>query len=308
MKYKDYYQILGVQREATQEQIQKAYRALARKYHPDINKSPDAEERFKDINEAYDVLKDPEKRKKYDTLGANWRHGQDFTPPPGWSGATMDFGDIFASGDFGDFFEAFFSGGASRSRRSSRVSRKGEDRTAEIEISLEDAYTGATKEISFTTLEVDGSGRNVPRTKTLSVTIPKGITDGKRIRLPGQGGPPSGGGTPGDLFIRVKIAPSQWKLEDRDISVELPITPSEAALGGEAELKLPDGKTVSLKIPPCSSSGARLRLRGKGMPGSSGNDGDLFVVLKVVLPKSLSDAERELYAKLAKTSGFKPRS
>ncbi len=309
MEYKDYYKILGVSRDASPEEIKKAYRKLARQYHPDRNKSPDAEDRFKEINEAYEVLKDPEKRKRYDALGPGWRHGQNFTPPPGWESVQVDISDLFGDGDLGgfsDFFRTIF-GGAAR-RGASRVARRGEDRTAEISIPLEDSYSGAKREISFSTLERTPDGSLRPKTKTIELTIPKGIVDGQRIRLPGQGGPPSGSGEPGDLYITVRIQPHPlFKLEGRDIYIDLPVAPWEAALGAKVPVPLPDGRKVDLTVPPCSPSGRKLRLRGKGLPNPRGKAGDLYAVLKIVLPERLTAEEKKLYEKLADVSRFRPR-
>ncbi|MEW6378529.1 MAG: DnaJ C-terminal domain-containing protein [bacterium] len=331
IKFQDYYQVLGVPRNASQDDIQRAYRKLARKYHPDINKSPDAEERFKKINEAYEVLKDPEKRKRYDMLGENWRAGQDFTPPPGWDfrggraagtgGGTWrgvnfsDLGDIggLGGGKFSDFFETLFGAGLGGFRTAGGRTQagdwtaRGQDREAEITIPLEDAYQGAKKTISLESVRPDAAGQPQRVTQNLEVTIPAGITDGKRIRLSGQGEKGMGGGPPGDLYLRVHIAPHPvFQLKGHDLIVEVPVTPWEAALGAQVEVPTMEG-TARVKIPAGVQSGQRLRLRGKGLPMSGGMRGDLYAMIQVAVPKTLDPKERELFEELARHSSFQPR-
>lgn len=327
VKFQDYYEILGVERGATQEQIQAAYRKLARKYHPDVNKSPDAEEKFKRLNEAYEVLRDPEKRRRYDSLGENWQAGQDFTPPPGWEffssrtgrsggqGFAFDFfgGDGFEESPFSgfsDFFDMLFGGGlGGRPRRSSTGGGRtsswasaGEDQEAEITISLEEAHRGGRKTLTLET--TDGRRRE---SRTLEVNIPAGTPDGHRLRLRGQGGSGAGGGPAGDLYLRVRIAPHPlFRLNGKDLEVEVPVAPWEAALGARIEVPLIDGK-ASLKLPPGVQSGQRLRLRGKGLAQRNGAQGDLYAILKIVVPASLSARERELFEELARVSTFRPR-
>jgi len=317
VKFQDYYETLGVDRGATQAQIQAAYRKLARKLHPDVNKSPDAEEKFKRLNEAYEVLRDEDKRKRYDSLGENWQAGQDFSPPPGWEffgarpgsrgGRGFRF-DLFGGEDFedsplsgfSDFFEMLFGGptnGRGRSGRMSAWSRAapGQDQEAEITISLEEAHRGARK-----TLSLQGG-------KTLEVNIPAGATDGHRLRLRGQGGSGRGGAEAGDLYLRVRLAPHPvFRLNGQDLEVEVPISPSEAALGARIQVPLLDGQ-ASLKLAPGAQSGQRLRLRGKGLSRRGGGQGDLYAVLRIVVPASLSPQERELYEQLSRVSSFRPR-
>lgn len=335
VKFQDYYEILGIPRDAAQEQIQSAYRKLARKYHPDINKDKDAEDKFKKISEAYEVLKDPEKRKKYDMLGANWKTGDDFTPPPGWeqwqtgsrhrtdphSGFDFgfDFGDMgtsFGSG-FSDFFESLF-GDAFQGFRTTRSthngagggfhsSARGQDQEAELTITLEEAYTGTKKNITLSYSEVDGAGRIKQKSKTLDVTIPSGITDGKRLRLSGQGSKGGTKGAAGDLYLRIHIAPHHnFRVKGADIEIDTPITPWEAALGAEITVPLVQG-SAKLKLQPGIQSGQRLRIKGKGLKKNKNQQGDLYTVVKIVVPKDLSSEERELFSKLSKTSSFKPR-
>ena len=325
VKYKDYYEILGVPRNATQEEIHAAYRKLARKYHPDVNKSPDAEEKFKEIGEAYEVLKDPEKRKKYDQLGANWKAGQDFTPPPGWDvhfdfwtpGSAADRGETsWRTTDFSDFFETLF-GGAFRKagKKSERTSgpfagtwvQNGEDTEAKITISLEDAYRGGTKSIMLQTPKVDEKGNVTLETKSYDVKIPAGVVPGQKIRLSGQGKPGVGGGKPGDLYLIVDISPHPYyRLEGRDIYYKLYVTPWEAALGANIDVPTPGG-FVTVRIPPGTSSGKKLRLRGKGLPNPKGKPGDFYVEIEVAVPEKLSPKERELFEELKKHSTFNPR-
>lgn len=315
MKYKDYYQALGVSKTATQKEIQAAYRKLARKLHPDVNKAPDAEESFKTINEAYEVLKDPEKRKRYDALGANWREGENYTPPPGWENVQFDFGTSpggfgfeGGGGQFSDFFQELF--GRSSSRRSTKErpdwAMRGADQEADIELTLEEAYHGVSKTLRLQQLERDGAGWT-PKIKEINVHIPVGASEGKRIRLAGQGSPGSGGGN-GDLYLRVHILPHQlFNVSGTDLEIEIAISPWEAALGTKVELPTLTGK-VNLTIPPGIQSGQKLRLRGKGMPASKGWFGDLYAIIKIAVPKQLSDRERELFEELSRISTFDPRA
>jgi curved DNA-binding protein len=254
MEFKDYYKTLGLARDASQDDIKRAYRKLARKYHPDVSKEPNAEARFKEVGEAYEVLKDPEKRKAYDQFGANWKEGQDFRPPPGWEpGFSFSGGGFTNEGDFSDFFESLF--GQARGRRRGGFRTRGEDQVARINISLEDAYNGATQSISLNVPEQAPDGSVVANTRTLNVRIPKGITEGQRIRLAGQGSPGLGGGPAGDLYLEVGFRPHRhFHADKRDIFLDLPITPWEAALGQTVTVPTLGG-SVELRIPAGSQSG-----------------------------------------------------
>ena len=311
MKFKDYYEILGVSRDATQDEIKRAYRKLARRYHPDVSTEPDAETRFKELGEAYEVLKDPEKRAAYDQFGENWKHGQDFTPPPGWDAGFEFAGGGFTGAEaepFSDFFESLFGGGGFRRAGGHRQGwrTKGEDHHAKILIDLEDAYHGAEKSLSLKVPEVDPSGHVVTRTRTLNVKIPKGITRGQRIRLRGQGAPGSGGGEPGDLYLEVDFRPHPfYRIEGRDLYLDLPVTPWEAALGATVKVPTPGG-IVDLKIPPGSRSGRKLRLKGRGLPGNP--PGDEYVVLTIETPAAKTEEQRQLYERMAEIMPFNPRS
>lgn len=310
MEFKDYYKIMGVSRDASAEEIKRAYRKLARKYHPDVSKEPDAEARFKEINEACEVLKDPEKRAAYDQLGTRWKAGEDFRPPPDWNVGGFDFGG-FEGGPthFSDFFEALF-GGASPfgTRRSPRQGfrMRGENEYARLQISLEEAYRGATRTITLQIPEPDAQGRLVTRTRTLQVRIPAGVTQGQQIRLAGQGAPGIGGGPAGDLFLEIELlAHPLFRLEGRDVYLDLPVTPWEAALG--ATVSVPTlGGTVDMKIPAGSQSGQKLRLRGRGLPGRS--PGDQYVVLQIMTPPAHNEAAKDLYRRMAREMPFNPRS
>ena len=317
VKFQDYYEILGVGRDASEGEIKKAYRKLARTYHPDVNKDREAEEKFKQINEAHEVLKDPEKRKLYDQLGPDWQSGQEFKPPPGWEDVHFDFqtgpgAEAFDfGGGFSDFFETLFggrmaAGGGGGVRQASWVMR-GQDQEAQIEVSLEDAYHGATRTITLQGHEIDPQGQIRPTVQNIQVKIPPGVTDGTRIRLSGKGGEGMGGGTPGDLYLRVNIEPHlRFRVEGHDLVVDVPLAPWEAALGSTVEVPVMDG-TVNLKIPAGSQSGQKLRLRGKGLPKKDSQKGDLFVRLKIAIPKDLSKREEELFSEMAKVSTFDPR-
>ncbi len=320
VKYKDYYNILGVERSAAQDSIQKAYRKLARKFHPDVNKDKDAEEKFKEINEAYEVLRDPEKRKRYDTLGANWKAGQDFTPPPGWENVTFDFGGGNGQGlgDFSDFFASLFGGGGlggfegipgmgGFGGRRASMRRRGQDHEVELELSLDEIHRGGTRKIEIAVPAMRSDGTMAMERQNYDVTIPRGITEGSRIRLAGRGGPGGPGGEPGDLYLNVRLRPDpRFQLEGFDLRGTLPITPWEAALGAEVSVPTLDG-SVTMKIPAGSQSGQSLRLRGKGLPAREGGHGDLYMTLKIVVPRDLSPRERELFESLARDSHFRPR-
>ncbi|MDA1076791.1 MAG: DnaJ domain-containing protein [Proteobacteria bacterium] len=315
MKFKDYYTTLGLDRTASADEIKRAYRRLARKYHPDVSKEPDAEARFKEMKEAYEVLKDPEKRTAYDQFGENWEAGQDFQPPPDWQREfrfnTGRGGQPGAGSDgFSDFFDTLFGsgrgsggfgGGAYREMRMG-----GQDMNASISISIEDAYRGATRQIALDMPQAGPDGRVTNKRRTLNVTIPKGIKAGQRIRLEGQGGPGMGKGAPaGDLYLMVELEKHPvYEVQGRDVHVTLPVTPWEAALG--RTVKAPTlGGPVDLKIPPGASSGKRLRLKGRGMPGSPA--GDQYVQLKVVMPANPGSEALALYEQLERVEAYNPR-
>lgn len=321
--FRDYYEVLGVPRTATQEEIQRSYRKLARKYHPDVNKAKDAEERFKEIGEAYEVLKDPDKRSKYDQLGANWKDGQEFRPPPGWEqhfgfgpgmgGQTEFRWSSSGGGDFSDFFEMLFggrgrsAGGRTGPGRGPVWSQAGADQEAVVRIRLEDAFHGATRSITLQSQTVTPDGKVSVQEKNYDVKIPAGILPGQKIRLGGQGGEGVGGGPRGDLYLKVEIEPHPiFKLEGRDLTMPLQITPWEAVLGAEVQVSTLAGP-VTLKVPPGSQSGQKMRLRGKGMPNPKGAPGNLYVVLNIMVPRHPSARERELFEKLQETSSFNPR-
>ena len=311
MEFKDYYQIMGVKRDATQDEIKRAYRQLARKYHPDVSKQADAEASFKELGEAYEVLKDPEKRAAYDQLGANWKAGQDFRPPPDWKEGFEFSGGDFAGGEtagFSDFFESLY-GRGSGPGRGSRASfhAQGEDRHARVLIDLEDAYTGTTRSITLRVPEIDAQGRVSTREHTLSVTIPRGIRAGQHIRLAGQGAPGIGQGKPGDLDLEGGFRPhARYRVEERDVYLDLPVAPWEAALGATVKVPSPNG-IVELKIPAGSAAGRKLRLKGRGIPGNT--PGDLYVVLQIALPSADTDAATVFYRNMAEQfKSFDPRA
>lgn len=307
MEFRDYYQILGVEKAATADEIKKAYRKLARKYHPDVSKEPDAEKHMKDINEANAVLSDPEKRAAYDQLGNRYQAGQDFQPPPGWdegyefSGADFSGADM---GDASDFFASLF-GQAGRGRRDGSYQMRGEDRHAKIFIDLADVYHGTTRAITLHAPQVDEQGRVVSRDHSLKVRIPKGVKEGQHIRLTGQGSPGFGGGPMGDLYLEVHFRPDpRYRVEGRDVYASVPVTPWEAALGAAIETPTPSG-TVQVKVPAGSQTGRKLRLKERGIPGEP--PGDLYVVLEVVLPPANTDKARQLYETMARELAFNPR-
>jgi curved DNA-binding protein len=303
VEFKDYYEIMGVARDASAEDVKRAYRRLARKYHPDVSKEKDAEARFKEIGEAYEVLRDAEKRAAYDQLGRR-PAGEEFRPPPDWQ---FEFeGDPRASGAHSDFFEQLFGGLGGRGGRGARshFRSRGSDTTAQVDVTLEEAFSGTNRTLSLQRLERDKDGRVKPRTQQLNVKIPVGVTEGQQIRVPAQG-EPGIGAEPGDLFLQIRVLPHKWfKLEGRDVLLDLPVAPWEAALGETVRVPTLAGR-VDLKIPKGSQTDRQLRLKGRGLPGNPA--GDQFVVLKIVAPPA-DDAETEaLYKQLAAATRMNPR-
>ena len=312
MDFKDYYKIMGVKRDATQDDIKRSYRKLARKYHPDVSKHSDAEARFKEVGEAYEVLKDPEKRAAYDQLGADWKAGQDFRPPPDWDAGFEFSGGGYTRADsaaYSDFFESLFGhgfGSAPRTGAQGGFRARGEDHHAKVLIDLEDAYHGAAKTIILRSPELDAGGHVITREHSLNVKIPKGIRQGQKIRLSGQGAPGFGGGETGDLYLEIEFKPhTLYRVEGRDLYLDLPVAPWEAALGATIKTPTPAGP-VDLKIPAGSSSERKLRLKGRGIPGNP--PGDIYVVAQITLPSADSDQARGLYRKMEQELAFNPRS
>jgi len=309
MDYKDYYKTLGVERKATQDEIKRAYRKLARKYHPDVSKEADAELKFKDLGEAYEVLKDPEKRVAYDQLGSDWNSQQGFRPPPDW-GAGFEFhGAPQGAGrqhDFSDFFESLFgqargSGGPGRG-----FHMQGEDHHAKILVNLEDSFHGASRSISLQMPDVTPEGHVVSKKRTLKVSIPKGIRQGQQIRLSGQGAKGRGSGKAGDLYLEIEFnAHRYYRVEGADVYLELPVAPWEAALGASVKVPTPSG-AIGLKIPAGSKAGKKLRLKGRGIPAKT--PGDLYVVLQIVLPPADDEKSREIYRRMQEEIKFDPRA
>lgn len=344
VEYEDYYSVLGVDRDASQEEIQKAYKTKAKKYHPDVSDEPDAEEKFKKLNEAYQVLKDPEKRQKYDRFGQNWQQGQEVDPSQ-WENVHVNFGgdggfeDIFGGGGgrgqqqqgrgagmggFSDFFETFFSGGrgpgaagqarggrrghqggrggARRQRR-----RKGESQVVEVQLPLDAVYHGREATVRIPVTERGGRGQRVRDTKTYTVQIPPGTTNGSKIRLAGEGERSRAGGEPGDILLEVKIADHpDFEVDEYDLHTEVPIAPWEAALGAKVEVPTVDG-AARVQVPAGSQSGRKLRLKEKGLPDDAGGRGDLYAELAIRVPEDLDDRQRELFEELRDASDFDPR-
>ncbi len=332
LDYKDYYATLGVKKGAAAEEIQKAYRKLARKYHPDVNHAAGAEERFKEITEAYEVLKDPEKRQTYDRFGAGWKGGRGGGPPPGFENIRVDFGGGGGSG-FSSFFDMLFGGGGgnpfgggggnpfggaggdpyagfSGAAGGGRAAGgrggpggfgfdlKGQDQEARIALTLEEAAAGGERPVTV-------SDPTTGQTRTYAVQLPPGVREGQKVRLAGRGGPGAGGSPAGDLFLKVELKPHpRFRLDGLDLHTALPVTPWDAALGAEAAVKTMSG-SLKVKIPPGTSSGRRIRLRGKGFPNPKGPAGDLYAEIQIVVPPRLSDEERELFERLAQTSDFR---
>lgn len=311
MEFKDYYKALGVEKNASQEEIKRSYRKLARKLHPDVNKDSAAEALFKEIGEAYEVLKDTEKRAAYDKLGSDLQSGQEFKPPPDWNpGYEFSSDDPSSHSHYSDFFEELFGNLGRRSAAGpshSGFSAHGEDLHATINVDLEDSFHGNSKTISFQTTEIDRTtGKIAVRPQTLSVKIPKGVREGQRIRLPGLGGQGFGKGRKGDLYIEIVFSKHPiFKVDKRDILLELPIAPWEAALGASVSVPVLGG-SVELKIPPGSQTGKKLRLKKKGIPGKT--PGDQYVILKVVIPEATTAKAKDIYKRMKETMPFNPRA
>ena len=308
--YRDYYEILGVPRDASAEDIRRAYRKLARQYHPDLNKDEGAAERFKEVSEAYEVLRDADKRERYDRLGANWKHGDDVPGAGGFDPRAGGFGGFdpggfggdvrveFGDGDFSDFFESLFGQRGPRGARGAGpngFATRGADQEAVVELSLEEAAAGGQRKISL----ADG--------REYTVTVPTGVRDGQRIRLAGEGQAGAGAGPSGDLFLRVAIKPDpRFRVDGHDLYTDVAVAPWEAALGGSVEVPTLSG-SAQVRVPAGSSTGRKLRLRGQGLPDGRGGHGDLYATVRIEVPKRLSDRERELFEQLAQASSFNPR-
>ena len=308
MEYKDYYKIMGVDRKATQDEIKRAYRKLARKYHPDVSKEPGAEKKFKELGEANEVLKDPEKRAAYDQLGSDWNSQQGFRPPPDWGTGFEFHGAPTGAGrhEFSDFFETLFGqAGASRSSRSG-FQMQGEDHHARIQIDIEDSFKGASRSIALQMPEVTTDGHVVTRKRTLNVRIPKGIRQGQQIRLAGQGAKGMGQGNAGDLYLEVEFKPHRhYRVEGADVFLELPVAPWEAALGAKVKVPTPSGM-IDLTIPANSQAGKKLRLKGRGIPAKT--PGDLYVVMQIALPPANDANSRAAYERMKQAFAFDARA
>ncbi|UXZ97070.1 curved DNA-binding protein [Pseudomonas phytophila] len=310
MDFKDYYKILAVDPTADEKAIKVAYRKLARKYHPDVSKEAGAEEKFKEANEAYEVLSSPEKRAEYDDLRKYGRQGQPFQAPPGWQSRAGAGGFGGAdNGDFSDFFSSIFGGRPQQGGRSRNPGRKGQDVEMELAIFLEETLSGESKQVSFKVPQHNAAGQRVADvTKTLNVKIPAGVTDGERIRLKGQGAPGVAGGESGDLYLIIRLAPHpKFEVEGHDLIISVPVAPWEAALGAKVAVPTLTGK-INLTVRPDSQNGQRLRIKGNGLLNKQGQRGDLLAQIKVVMPRSSDEATQELWKKLADKAAFDPRA
>lgn len=324
MDFKDYYKILGVEKTATADDIKKAYRKLARKYHPDVSKEADAAARMAEINEANTVLSDPEKRTAYDRLGTNWQAGMQadggYQPPPNWDagfeftdGAEGFQGFSGDAGQYSDFFEQLF-GRAAHAQRAqrgghagARAAMRGEDHHAKIELDLQDSYMGAERTITLQSARLDAQGQVVPEQRSLQVKIPKGVREGQMIRLAGQGSPGFNGGPAGDLLLQVVFRPdARWRSEGRDVYQRVRISPWEAAIGGGIEVATPTGNTVEVTVPAGSGSGRKLRLKGRGLPAAE--PGDWYLELETAVPGAITPEQKTAWEALARAyPGFDPR-
>ncbi len=316
MEFKDYYKVMGVARDATEAQIKQAYRKLARKYHPDVSKEKNAEAHFKEVGEAYEVLKSPEKRAAYDQLGQGHSPGENFRPPPDFGSGFEFSGAGGGDSSYSDFFDALFGGqaraGGSQPRGGFRPGR-GEDHHAKVLLDLDASLRGGARTLTLRVPEIDAEGRLVSKERVLNVQVPKGILAGQNIRLAGQGAPAPGQGArapdqgkPGDLFIEVEFQPHPlYRVDGRDLYLDLPVAPWEAALGASVKTPTPTG-TVDLKIPPASHAGSKLRLKGRGIPASPA--GDFYVVLQIALPPANDEQAKAAYAAMAQALPFNPRA
>jgi curved DNA-binding protein len=307
MKFKDYYKTLGLERNATAADVKKAYRKLAHEYHPDVSKDPQGEEKFKQIAEAYATLKDPEKRAEYDRLGTH-RPGESFRPPPEWEQQFGGDAHTFDDVDLADILSAFTSGGRRGGARSERFQMRGQDYEVTARVPLEQVYRGGEIDVSVELPEVDAHGLLHRALRTFRINVPKGATSGQRLRLTGKGGPGINGGKPGDLYVVLELEPHPiYRVKGRDLQMDLPLAPWEAVLG--AKVKLPTlGGTVEMTIPPGTTAGRKLRLPKRGLPAPGGDAGDLFVTVRIEVPKTVSTRERELLEQLAAASSFNPRA
>jgi curved DNA-binding protein len=308
VEFKDYYKVMGVARDATEAQIKQAYRKLARKYHPDVSKEKDAEARFKEVGEAYEVLKSPEKRAAYDQLGQGPRPGEDFRPPPDW-GAGFEFSGAGAgagNADYSDFFESLFGAAGGRRSRRGFENGRGEDHHAKVLLDLEATLQGGSRTFTLRVPEIDAEGRLISKERALNVQVPKGILSGQTIRLAGQGSSAGSGGKPGDLYIEVEFQPhALYRVDGRDLYLDLPVAPWEAALGATVKTPTPGG-AVDLKIPAGAHAGTKLRLRGRGIPAST--PGDFYVVLQIALPAAADEKAKAAYRAMADALPFNPRA
>jgi len=308
MEFKEYYQTLGVEKNATANEIKKAYRTLARKYHPDVSKEVGASAKMAEVNEAYAVLSDPEKRVAFDKLSQRRAAGGDFQPPPGWD-AGFEFSDAGAPGaneDFSDFFNTLFGRAAHARRASAQTQMRGADQHATVTIALADTYHGASRSLVLRAARLDETGHVVTDERVLDVRIPKGVREGQSIRLRGQGGAGLNGAAAGDLYLEIHFEPdSSHRIEGRDVTQTVPVAPWEAALGASIEVPTPSGR-VEVNVPKESANGRKLRLKGRGIPGDPA--GDLFLELEVALPPADDEKSRQLYETMARDmSSFNPR-
>ncbi|MCW9046663.1 MAG: DnaJ domain-containing protein [Gammaproteobacteria bacterium] len=316
MDFKDYYEIIGIKKDASQTDIKRAYKKLARKYHPDVSKEANAEERFKELGEAYEVLKDPEKRAAYDQLGENWKAGQDFNPPPNWDAGFEFNGGGFTGGDdadYSDFFESLFGhdfgsarSAGQRGQQHRAYNARGEDHHAKVMIDIEDAYNGASRSITLQSPELDNTGHVINKQRTLNVKIPKGVKQGQRIRLSGQGSAGMGSAPAGDLYLVIEFNPhSMYRVEGHDVYLDLPITPWEAALGATVKVPTPGGP-VDLKIAANTPGGRKLRLKARGIPAKTA--GDFYVTTQITLPPADNEKAQALYKEMQQELSYNPRS
>lgn len=307
MKYKDYYAVLGVKRDASDAEIKAAYRKLAHKYHPDVSKEKDAEQRFKEIAEAYQTLKEPEKRAAYDQLGKQ-QPGEEFRPPPDWQRQYGDTHFSFDDLDLGDLFAELRGGGRGRAGRGGRpMVEPGEDYEIPVQITLEQAYHGTDLDLDLSMPEYDEHGVLHRTPRNFKAHIPKGATDGQRLRVPGKGGKGRNGGRDGDLYLSISLYPHpHFRVSGHDLYMDLPLAPWEAVLGTSVEVPTPGGP-VRLKIPPGTQAGGKLRLPKRGLPKPRGGEGDLFAMVQIVVPAHASEKEKALYGQLAEVSDFDPR-